>query len=140
MFADNELNGDLSEDGSEMGDDGDSVDSDKVGALNLVTSNERISTNSSHLLLPAAHNNNNNNNNNNNKNGNEKPNGHGGGGHASPLNSPSTASLQAALAAVLQQAAAGPLPLDQVTRKLRLRSLLKCKAWRTCKFEHGGSS
>lgn len=68
LFSDNGLNGDLISDdersGSELGDDGDSMSSDKVGALNLVTSSDRIrnNNNSSH----HNHNNKNNNNNNNN--------------------------------------------------------------------------
>lgn len=83
-----------------MGDDGDSVDSDRVEALNLVTSAERISSNNNNNSSSHLNPSNNNNNNINGKIGNEKPNGHGQLG--SPLLSPSPASIQAALAALEQ--------------------------------------
>ncbi|CAG7718711.1 unnamed protein product, partial [Allacma fusca] len=101
LITDNGLNGDLlSEDersGSELGDDGDSMDSDKVGALNL--SNDRL------------HNNNNSTSHHPSKNGsvNSQSNGHGQLG-SSPSITPTAASVQAALAAIQ----AGQLSLNQL--------------------------
>ena len=104
--TDNGLNGDLLSDdersGSELGDDGDSMDSDKGGVLNL--SNDRIHNNNNtshhhHHHHPA-------------KNGsvvNSQSNGHGQLGSSPTLN-PTAASVQAALAAIQ----AGQLSLNQV--------------------------
>jgi len=96
-LTDNGLNGDLSEEersGSELGEDGDSMDSDKVGALNLVTSNERLTSHNNHasahhIIHPT-------------KNGTEKSNGHGQ--LTPPSGTPSAASVQAAFAAQVNMA------------------------------------
>lgn len=117
-ISDNGLNGDLSEEErsvSELGDDGDSMDSDKVGALNLVTSSDRLSSQNNNNS-PTSNNNNNNNNTSSKNNGvggilgglNSQSNGHHNHHHGQNALSPSAA--QSALSALQT----GQLSLNQV--------------------------
>jgi len=129
-IPDNGLNGDLlSEDersGSELGEDGeDSMDSDRVGALNLVTSSDRLasqthphSQNNNTSPLSNQHNHHHHHRHpskNGNSGVNSQSNGHGQLSSPTTL-TPSAASVQAALAALQ----AGQLSLNQVKKLFTL--------------------